>query len=129
VGFAVPSNLARRVFDELVKYGEVRRGSIGGIEVATLTTQLAEEVGVRDTRGAFISRMSRGSSAYEGGLRPGDVIVAFNGQTIDDTGQLLRLIADAKIGTTATISISRAGRRMDLRVPIVATASRRQQTR
>jgi S1-C subfamily serine protease len=56
------------------------------------------------------------------------VIVAFNGQTIDDTGLLLRLIADATIGTTATISVSRDGRRTDLRVPIVATASRRQRT-
>jgi len=128
VGFAVPSNLVRRVVDELVKNGEVQRGSIGGLELATLTTQLADQYGLRDTRGALVLRMARASSAYEAGLRPGDVIVAFNGQTIDDTGLLLRLIADAKIGTTATISVSRDGRRTDLRVPIVATASRRQRT-
>jgi len=128
VGFAVPSNLVRRVVDELVKNGEVRRGSIGGLELATLTTQLADQYGLRDTRGALVLRMARASSAYEAGLRPGDVIVAFNGQTIDDTGLLLRLIADATIGTTATISVSRDGRRTDLRVPIVATASRRQRT-
>jgi serine protease Do len=128
VGFAVPSNLARRVVDELIKHGEVQRGSIGGLELATLTTQLADQYGLRDTRGALVLRMARASSAYEAGLRPGDVIVAFNGQTVDDTGRLLRLIADAKIGTTATIAISRDGRRTDLRVPIVATASRRQRT-
>jgi len=106
----------------------VRRGSIGGLELTTLTTQLADQYGLRDTRGALVLRMARASSAYEAGLRPGDVIVAFNGQTIDDTGLLLRLIADATIGTTATISVSRDGRRTDLRVPIVATASRRQRT-
>ncbi len=124
VGFAVPSNLVRRVFDELVKYGEVRRGSIGGIEVATLTTQLAEQVGVRDTRGAFISRMSRGSAAYESGLRPGDVIVAWNGQEVDDSGQLLRLVADSKAGATATVTISRDGRKQDVKVPIVSATPR-----
>ncbi len=124
VGFAVPSNLVRKVFDELVKYGEVRRGSIGGIEIATLTTQLAEQVGVRDTRGAFISRMSRGSSAYESGLRPGDVIVAWNGQEVDDSGQLLRLVADSRAGTTATVTVSRDGRKTDVKVPIVSGTQR-----
>ena len=118
VGFAVPSNLARRVFDELVKYGEVRRGSIGRIEVSTVTTQLAEQLGVGETRGAFVTGMYRNSPAYQSGLRPGDVIVTFNGQRVEDTGQLLRLVADAKVGTTATVSIVREGKKVELKVPI-----------
>jgi len=120
VGFAVPSNLARRVFEDLVKFGEVRRGSIGRIEVATLTTQLADQMGLRDTRGVLVTLMSRNSSAYQNGLRPGDVVVAFGGQQVEDSGQLLRLVADSKIGTTAVMAISRGGRRMELRMPIVS---------
>src|SRR5262249_11636200 len=77
IGFAVPSNLARRVVDDLMKYGEVRRGSIGYLGIEKLTPQLAEEIGVKDTNGALIARMSGQSEAYSAGLRPGDLIVAF----------------------------------------------------
>src|SRR5207245_2250326 len=82
IGFAVPSNLARRVVDDLMKYGEVRRGTIGYIGVEKLTPQYAEEVGAPNLTGALVSQMRRASEAYDAGLRPGDVIVAFNGQPI-----------------------------------------------
>src|SRR5437763_1775510 len=103
IGFAVPSQLVRRVVDDLMKYGEVRRGSIGYLRVDKLTDQLARELGAPNTSGAVISRMTRNSEAYEAGLRPGDVVVAFNGQKVDDPSQFFRLVADAKIGTTATV--------------------------
>ena len=77
IGFAVPSNLAHRIIDDLKNYGEVRRGSIGPLSIERLTEQWAEELGVRSTSGALISRMNRNSTPYEAGLRPGDVIVAF----------------------------------------------------
>jgi serine protease Do len=122
IGFAVPSNLARRIADDLMKYGEVRRGSIGYIGIERLTPQLAEEVGVTNTNGALITRMSRATEAYEAGLRPGDVIVGFNGQGIDDPSKFFRLVADAKIGTTATLKILRNGRAMELKLPIVSSS-------
>jgi serine protease Do len=125
VGFAVPSNLARRVVEDLVRYGEVQRGSIGRVELATLTTQLADQYNLRDTRGTLVMGMTRASAAYESGLRPGDVIVSFNRQTVEDAGQLLRLIADSKVGSTVTMSVSRNGQKTEIRVPIVSTATRR----
>lgn len=125
IGFAIPSNLARRVVDDLMKYGEVRRGSIGYIGVERLTPQLAEEVGSPNTSGALISRMSRASEAYESGLRPGDVIVGFNGQAISDPAQFSRLVADAKIGTTATLKVLRNGRGVELKLPIVSASNAR----
>ena len=82
IGFAVPSNLAQRIVDDLMKYGEVQRGSIGFLGIEKLTPELAEEIGVENTSGALVSRMSRASEAYDVGLRPGDVIVGFNGQAI-----------------------------------------------
>jgi serine protease Do len=127
IGFAVPSNLARHVIDDLLKYGEVRRGSID-FRVDTMTADLAEQVGTTTAHGAVVTQMYRSSVSYDAGLRPGDIIVGFNGQNVDDASQLRRLVADAKIGTTATLRIVRSGRTVDMKIPIqssATTASRR----
>jgi serine protease Do len=125
IGFAVPSNLAKRVIGDLMKYGEVRRGSVGYIGIERLTPQLAEEVGAPSTNGALVSRMGRVSEAYDAGIRPGDVIVAFNGTVIDDPSQFQRLVADSPIGSTATLKVVRNGRTIDVKLPIVSSASSR----
>ncbi len=119
IGFAVPSNLARRVMDDLIRYGSVRRGSIGYVELAPLTTQMAAHLGAGGTEGVLVSRMMRGSAAYQAGIRPGDIILAFNGTKVDDAGQLLRMVSDAGIGSTATVTVIRDGRRRNVKVPIV----------
>jgi len=123
IGFAVPSNLARRVVGDLMKFGEVRRGSVGYLRVDKLTDQLAQEVGSPTTNGAVISRMLRDSESYVSGLRPGDVIVAFNKQQVDDPSQFFRLVADAKVGSTAAIRVLREGRAMDFQLPIVSSSA------
>jgi Do/DeqQ family serine protease len=123
IGFAVPSNLAKKIVDDLMKYGEVRRGSIGYIGIERLTPELAEEVGARNSNGALVSRMSRASEAFDAGLRPGDIIVGFNGQNIDDPSQLQRAIADARIGSTATVKVLRNGRTLEFKLPIVSSSS------
>ena len=126
IGFAVPSNLARHVADDLMKFGEVHRGTIGGIiTIEAVSPQLVQELGVADTNGALISRMRSDSEAYGAGIRPGDVIVAFNGQSIQDPSQLYRMVADSKIGSSATLKIVRQGRSMDFKVPIVQDNRRR----
>jgi serine protease Do len=126
IGFAVPSNLAEHVTHDLMQYGEVRRGTIGGIiQIDKLTPQIAGEVGAPDTAGALVIRMARNSEAYDAGVRPGDVIVAFNGTKIDDPSQLYRLVADAKIGSTAGIRVLRNGHTLDLKVPIVSDSRSR----
>jgi serine protease Do len=122
IGFAVPSNLARHVIDDLLKYGEVRRGTID-FRVETMTSDLAEQVGTTTTHGAVVTQMYRSSVSYDAGLRPGDIIVGFNGQTIEDASQLRKMVADAKIGTTATLKIVRTNRTVDMKVPIQSSAS------
>jgi serine protease Do len=119
IGFAVPSNLTRRVIDELIKYGMVHRGSIGQMLLYPLTTQLAAEVGLREARGVFVNRIDRRSPAFRGGLQPGDVIISFNGQMVEDPSHLLRLVADAKIGSTSTVVVMRSGRQVTLQIPIL----------
>ncbi len=118
IGFAVSSNLARRIFGELRQYKEVRRGSIGSVRFVPVTTRYARENGAPDTRGAFVFEMFRDSPADRAGLRPGDIIVGFNGTDVEDPGHLERLMSDAQIGSTATLRIIREGRRLDVRVPI-----------
>jgi serine protease Do len=123
IGFAVPSNLARRVVSDLTQYGEVRRGSIGYVEIAPLSTLMAEQLDIGDVRGVLVQAMRRDAAAYEAGLRPGDVIISFNGTAVADGGQLSRLIQDARIGSSATVVVLREGRRVELRIPIQSSSA------
>ena len=124
VGFAVPSNLARRVMNDLIKYGEVRRGTLGYLQVREINEALAERLEVPVTKGVLVERMTRDSSAYDAGIRPGDVIVSLNGKPIEDIGQLLRLVADAPVGGTVTVGAYRDGRKIEFRPTVVAMRQR-----
>jgi Do/DeqQ family serine protease len=118
IGFAVPSNLARRVITELLEYGEVRRGSLGGLQTVSVTPELAQELGLRDARGALVWRMSRASAAYEAGIRPGDIIESFGDQPVQDANQFNRLLADTPIGSTVNLGLRRGTERFTVRVPV-----------
>jgi Do/DeqQ family serine protease len=125
IGFAVPSNLVRRVVNDLTRYGQVRRGSIGLVEVIPLNVRLAEELRAPRTDGVVVNQMSRESAAYKAGLEPGDIILSFNGTAVADPSQFVRLVADTAIGSTARIEILRDGERRTLRVPIELQQERR----
>ena len=116
VGFAVPSNLARRVMEELSEYGEVRRGSLGWVDVRPLTPQLAREVDAPDTRGVVVWQIHGQSAAANAGVEPGDVIRSIDGQPIDDVAAFGRLISDAEVDSTVTLGLLRYGRPIELRV-------------
>jgi S1-C subfamily serine protease len=127
IGFAVSSNLAKRVVNDLQQFQEVRRGSIGLLpdQVVPLTTRIATQLKLPDTKGALIYQMLRNSSAYQAGILPGDVIVSFNGTAVEDPGHFSRLVSDSKIGSTAAIGVIRDGRRQDLKVTITRPPSSR----
>ena len=118
IGFAVPSNLARKVFGDLQKFHQVRRGSIGYVEIAPVTTQIAQELNAPDTRGVVVASLGRNSGAARAGLRAGDIILSYNGTAITDGSELSRAIQDTAIGSTATFGIIRNGQRMNLKIPI-----------
>ncbi|MEZ5290555.1 MAG: trypsin-like peptidase domain-containing protein [Vicinamibacterales bacterium] len=122
IGFAVPSNLARRVVDDLKKYGAVQRGSLGYFEVTPLTSRIASEIGASGTDGLVVTRIHQRSAAYRAGVQPGDVILSFNGTPVTDAAAFLRAIADAPVGSTATLEILRDARRQTLRVPVQASS-------
>jgi serine protease Do len=121
IGFAISSNLARRIFNEVRQYGEVRRGAVTGVRFVPVTTRYAERFGAPDTRGALVFELNRTSAAFRNGLEAGDIIVAFNGTMVQDPGHLERLMSDpetAPVGSNATLRILRNGKRMEIRVPI-----------
>lgn len=128
IGFAVPSNLARRVVEELTRYGEVRRGSIGYMEVAPLTTAAAEQLSAPSTDGVVVLGLRQGP-ASQAGIEPYDIIVAVNGQRVYDTSSLLRFISDAPIGSLVTIEVLREGRRVSFKVPVERQGARPSRSR
>ena len=125
IGFAVPSNLARHVMDDLLKYGEVQRGTIPGVMVTSMTTQMAAELGAPNTRGALINQMTRSSDAFAAGLRPGDIVLSFNGRPVEDASAFMRMLADSKVGTAAKLEILRESRRLEVTVPITRSRNTR----
>jgi S1-C subfamily serine protease len=127
IGFAVPSNLARDVAAQLEKFGKVRRGTISGIiRIAPLNPGLAQDLGVKSTDGVVIYRMRRSGDAWAAGLRPGDVIVGFNGPEIKNTEEFERSMLTAPVGSVATLRVRRAREEFDIKVPITEAPLRTQ---
>jgi len=118
IGFAIPINLARGVLEQLKRSGKVERGWLG-VSVQGVTPELAESFGLSEPTGALVAAVSSGSPAEKAGLERGDVILAFNGTTIGESHQLPALVAEAPIGRTATVTVLRAGKRMELGVNVV----------
>jgi serine protease Do len=125
VGFAVPSNLARHVMDDIIKYGGVRRGTLRTLQLQAMTPQIAAELGAPNARGVVVLSIHPGSDAYASGLRQYDIIVGFNGTMLEDASQFIRMLADAEIGSTATLTIIRRGEQRTVRVVIEPAAGAR----
>jgi S1-C subfamily serine protease len=119
IGFAIPSNLARSIIGEIIEHGVVRRGSLGRMILYPLTTQMAAQLGVRTTTGAFVNEIERRSPAYQAGLEPGDIIVSFNAQNVIDPSHFNQLVSDARIGSTAIVVVTRDGQQVTLKIPIL----------
>ena len=121
IGFAVPINMARRVMDQLERYGEVKRGRIG-VTIQDLTPDLAQAMNTTRTTGAVIAKVQPGSAADRAGLKSGDLIVAANGTPIRDGTQLRNTIGLGRIGDDVKLAIDRGGseRTVDVRIEAAA---------
>jgi serine protease Do len=118
IGFAVPSNLARHVMDDIIKYGSVRRGTLRGIQLQPMSPQAAMELGAPSARGALIIRIDPRSDAYAAGLRQYDIVVRFNTSDVEEPSQFIRMLADAEIGSRATLTVIRDGRQRTVTVVV-----------
>jgi Do/DeqQ family serine protease len=108
IGFAVPINMARRVMEQLVKYGEVKRGRIG-IGIQELTPEIAQEMGIKRTEGAIIAKVEPKSSAERAGLRPGDLVLTVDGLPVKSATQLRNRIGLTRVGETVELQVERKG--------------------
>lgn len=106
IGFAIPANMVKRVTAQLVDRGKVTRGWIG-VSMQPLTKELAEALGLRDTRGAVVARVHPNSPAAAAGLQQNDVITGFGGSAVEDYHHLQRLSADAEVGKKVAVEIVR----------------------
>ena len=109
IGFAISSNLAKRVTKQLVEFGTTRRGWLG-VFIQEVTSDIAETLGLEGSGGALVSSVNENSPADIAGLEPGDVILSFDGKKIERMRDLPRIVAETDIGTTVVVEIFRGGR-------------------
>jgi len=106
IGFAVPSSMAKQVMDSLLKYKKVVRGWLG-VSIQEVTSDLAEEFGVKDLKGSLVSGVMKGSPAEKAGIKQGDVILQYNGRLVEDTGHLRNMVSQTPIDTTVKVKLLR----------------------
>src|SRR2546428_4412820 len=128
IGFAIPANMAKRIVNQLIDRGKVTRGWLG-VAVQPLTPELAQALGMKQAKGAVVSRVYPSSPAAAAELPQNDGIVTFDGVTVEDYNHLHRLAAEAEVGRTVQLGIVRdkQPREVELKVteaPDTPTAGR-----
>ena len=117
IGFAIPSNMAKNVLEQIVKTGKVRRGQLG-VVVQQVTQDIAAGLGLKEARGVIVSSVVPGSPAERAGLRRGDIILALNGEAVSDGNVLRNRVASTAPGTEVTLTIRREGKEEQLRATL-----------
>jgi Do/DeqQ family serine protease len=117
IGFAIPSNLAKNVMDQLIANGRVHRGQLG-VGVQTITSDLASGLGLKEVRGVLINSVTPGSPADRAGLRNGDVITAIDGHPVDDPNALRNRVATTAPNSQVQLSIIRDGREQQVNLKV-----------
>jgi Do/DeqQ family serine protease len=119
IGFAVPANMARAVLNQIVKYGEVRRGRLG-IEMVDLTADVAKKLGVSTLEGVALAAVHPGSPAALAGLRERDIVLAINGRPLLSAAELRARLALTAIGEEVELRVLRGGETRTVKVKIAA---------
>jgi len=117
IGFAIPVSLAKRVMEQIIETGSVTRGWFG-VDVADISPELAESLGLKGTRGAIVGAIERGSPAEKGGLRLGDVIVSINGKVVPDVSSALNAIAEMAPGRSVPVKVIRRNQEVSVDVTV-----------
>lgn len=117
IGFAIPSNQATVVIDQLREFGTTRRGWLG-VQIQQVTDEIAESLGLKDARGALVAGVLADSPAEAAKMKTGDVILKFNGRDVDESRKLPRIVAETEVGKTVDVLLWRDGHQRTVRVTL-----------
>ncbi len=117
IGFAVPTSIAANVISQLREYGETRRGWLG-VHIQTVTDEIAESLGLGETRGALVANVTEDGPADKAGITAGDVILRFDGKPVDKMRHLPWLVAETAVGTETSVVVWRKGEEHELTVSL-----------
>jgi len=109
IGFAIPVNMAKGVMDQLIKYGQVKRGVLG-VNIYDVTPDVAKEFGLNEASGALVAGVAQGSAAEHAGIKTGDIIVSINGTPIKSASELRNTIGMQRVGDQVEIGLLRDGK-------------------
>ena len=113
IGFAIPINMVRQLADQLIEYGEVRRGMLG-VVMQNLTPELARAFGLDMHQGVVISQVIEDSAASKAGLKVGDVVISINGKNVKSASAMRNMVGLMRVGTKMDISVIRDGKKKQL---------------
>lgn len=122
IGFAIPAHMAQTVARQIAEQGKVSRGWVG-VGLQDISPEIAQALGVRESRGALIAQVEPGGPADASGFASGDVVRSFAGKPVDDGGDFARLVAQARIGSTVPVTVLRNGREVALNLRIAGSRS------
>lgn len=117
IGFAIPSALAEPVVKQIIQYGRTRRGWLG-VRIQTVTDEIAESLGLKETKGALVASVTKGGPADVVGIETGDIILKLNGQDVKDMKSLPRLVAENEINSEVEITYWRDEKEISAKVKI-----------
>ncbi len=117
IGFAVPCNMVRLVMGQLEQKGKVTRGWLG-VTIQELTPELAQKFGLKQSKGALVGDISKGSPAEKAGIKRGDIITEYDGRKVKDVGNLRNMVAQSKVGTEVPVVILRGDKEYAVKVLI-----------
>lgn len=117
IGFAVPTSIVGNIMDQLIQYGEVRRGRIG-VQIADLTPELAKTLGIQQNEGAVIQRVEKDTPGDKAGLKAGDVAIVLNGKPVKGSGDLRNRVGLVQAGNNVDLTVIRDGQRKDFKVKL-----------
>jgi Do/DeqQ family serine protease len=117
IGFAIPTSIVSNVKDQLMQFGEVRRGRIG-IEIVDLNPELAKTLGVSQNEGALVQRVQKGTPGDKAGIKSGDVVISLNDKPVRSSADLRNRVSLTQFGTTVTVTIVRDGKKQDIKLTL-----------
>jgi serine protease Do/serine protease DegQ len=109
IGFAIPVNMVKGVMDQLIKYGQVKRGVLG-VNIYNVTPEIAKEFGLAESSGALVAGVAQGSAAEHAGVKTGDIITSINGNNMKSASELRNAIGMLRVGDKVDIGLLRDGK-------------------